>query len=176
MRERHIGYVNQIIDRLHDRAENYEAYLPDALKKHVEPSNNRKGYLEMGQMLNALPADVKTEIGMKIAEYLNNIRGSGGMAHFARSLNGENPLFVFHFSSGIADRGKRAMFLHGLLTYGLFSYQLTDGLAVSMNADDPSEGFEILMIKELSDYGKIDQNLCRQLYPNMDIHVVQTIE
>ena len=166
-RDRVAGYVNAVVRELHTRHPSIESYMPPEFMNHVEPLENRSAYLQMAAMLNALPISNKVYLGQEIESLLKDLRHSGQAGCFAFKPLLREFVFVFACFSKLS-RTQRIRSLHPMLPAALYSYNVTEGLGVAFDADNPDSGFDLSWVRDYKTFDENDQKLAEFLFPGQE--------
>jgi len=163
-RKRLAAHVNAIVHALHTRDSRMEDYWPANLKSGIEPVNQRVSYLKMAAILNALPMSDKAFIGRRLENILERLRDSGEGRYLAFQRPGADMVLVFACFSK-RPRHERAENIFGLLRAALYKHKVTNGLAVAIDADDDSEGYDLIWAKGYTDFDEHDRKLSELFFP-----------
>jgi hypothetical protein len=163
-REKMAAYVNAIVHELHTRHPLTEDFMPVELKAHLEPSEKRTAHLKMASMLNALPMSHKVWIGRKLQDLLADLKDSGKAGCFAHK-HVHSPLVFLFACFSKTPRTQRIGHIHSMLPAALYQSKVTDGLAIALDAENSSTGFDLVWMQGYRSFDESDRRLAEFLFP-----------
>ena len=163
-RQKSAAHVNAIVHALHTRDPEMNDYCPVDLRVGVEPLERRSSYLKMAAMLNGLPMSNKVWIGKELEGYLVALRNSGRAGCFAFQRLQSELIFVFACFSKLS-RTERIRKAHEMLPAALYQYKVSEGLVIAFDADNSDTGYDLIWVRNYTDFTELDRKLGAFLFP-----------
>jgi len=168
LRQKRADVINEMVHRLHNRAENLEEYFPEEFKSYLEPINDRKAYKEMATLLNSLPMSVKAGLGERVLKAIKDLEETENCITHTDDLGSDHPLLHIAIcgNKGIT-RTNRIHFLHSSLIMKMHQKNRRDALGVAVSCVF-SEGFDFSLVRNLNFSTEINE-LAKQHLPPFEI-------